>query len=94
MNNLMKLLKNISLKSNTIQVVLGIVLIISLSVVLLNPYNKLAVLTATTSGGLINAMFGVNMMKDPKRKSTGMSYVLIGIIMIGLGFYLIQYVKK
>lgn len=93
-NNLKKLLKKISLKSDIINIVLGVAFIISLIAIFQNPTNRIAILTASSSGGVLNAMFGVKMMKDPKRKSTGMSYVLIGIIIVALGFYLIELVKK
>lgn len=82
------------LKSDTINVIVGVVLLISLVFVYRNPYNKAAILTACIAGGLINLMNGLKTMKDPKRKTTGMMFLMLGAMLVILGFIITQYVMK
>jgi uncharacterized membrane protein HdeD (DUF308 family) len=82
------------LKSDMINVIVGIVLIVSLIFVYRNPYNTFAILTACVAGGLINILNGLNTMKDPKRKTTGATFLMMGIFLIVLGFIITQYVMK
>lgn len=92
MNNLKKLSKKFTLNSGTINIILGIIFIISLLVICLHPHNQIAIETACSAGGAMNIMLGYKMMKDPKKKSTGMSYVLLGIIMAFLGFFIVRFI--
>lgn len=91
MNNLRKLLERVSKKSSIINALAGILLVLALVIIYRNPNNQFAILTACIAGGIMNMMFGINARKDPKRKMTAMSYVLMGVILIGLGFYLIRF---
>jgi hypothetical protein len=89
MNGLKKLLKQISLKSDIINTIGGIVLIVSLMLIFHNPKNEIAILTACASGGLINIMSGLKIMKDPKNKMTAMTFFMVGIILVVIGLYII-----
>lgn len=82
------------LKSDMINVIVGVILVVSLIFVYQNPYNTIAILTACIAGGLINLMNGFKTMKDPKRKTTGLTYLMTGIVIIVLGFIITQYVMK
>ncbi|MDD3174210.1 MAG: hypothetical protein PHF63_11260 [Herbinix sp.] len=90
MNKFKKLIKEFSLKSDIINTIVGIILIVSLIFILQNPRNHAAILTACISGGLINILNGFNLMKNPKKMSTGMSFLMMGIILIVLGFIIIN----
>lgn len=94
MNNLKKILKKFSLKADMINIAVGIALIVSLIFIYQNPYNHYAILTACTAGGIMYMMLGLKIMKKPKQKTTGMTYIMMGLIFIGLGLFLSQYVKK
>jgi uncharacterized membrane protein HdeD (DUF308 family) len=85
-----KLLKELSLKSDIINLLVGIVLIVSLILIFQNPLNKYAILAACISGGLMNIMNGLKQMKDPKKKTSGMSFLMMGSIVIALGFIVIE----
>ncbi len=75
-----------------INTIVGIVLIISLILIFQNPANRYAILAACISGGLVNVINGVKQMKDPKRKTTGLTFIMMGVIVIVLGFAIIQMV--
>jgi uncharacterized membrane protein HdeD (DUF308 family) len=85
-----KLLKELSLKSEIINLLVGIVLIVSLILIFQNPLNQYAILAACTSGGLMNIMNGLKQMKDPKKKTSGMSFLMMGCIVIALGFIVVE----
>jgi len=89
MNRLRKLLKDISLKSDIINVIVGVVLIVSLIIIFQNPYNRYAILIACISGGLMNILNGLKYRKDPKKKTMGMSFLMMGVIVMLLGIYII-----
>ena len=92
MNQKKNLVDRIVLKSDIINLVMGFVFIISFLLIYLNPYNRFAIMTAASSAGLMNIMNGFKLVKDPKKKTTGSSYILMGVILIAFGFFLIQYV--
>ncbi|HWT73892.1 MAG TPA: hypothetical protein VN258_04115 [Mobilitalea sp.] len=94
MNGWNKLLKKLSIKRVSINIIAAIVLLISMVILYLRPNNQFAIIMACAAGGLMNMMFGFHVMKDPKKKSTGMAYVLFGLIIVGLGFYIVQYIRK
>lgn len=80
------------LKSDMINVIVGVVLIVSLILIYQNPYNKVAILAASIAGGLINITNGLKTIKDPKRKVTGATYLMMGVFLIALGYVITQYV--
>lgn len=94
MNGLKKLLKVISLKSDIINIVLGILLIISLVFIYLYPLNKLAIFIACAAGGFINMMNGMRIMKDPVKKMTGMTLLMTGFLLIVIGYLITHYFIK
>ena len=94
MNRLKKLFSDFSLRADIINIIIGIVLIVSLIFVFLNPYHRYAILTACLSGGLMNIMNGLKMLRDPKKKTLSMSFVMMGIVLIFLGFYLVNMIKS
>lgn len=86
MDKLKKLVDKLSLKGDIIIVLMGIALLISLAFVFKNPWNKTAVLTAFVFGGLLNSFQGLKYMRNSKNKSTGMSFIMLGILFIVIGF--------
>ncbi len=90
MDKLKKLLKEFSLKSDVINTLVGIVLIVSLILIFRNPYNQYAILAACIAGGLMNIMNGLKLMKDPKKKTAGMPFLMMGSIVIILGFIIVE----
>lgn len=86
MDKFKKLLEEFSLKSDIINTLVGIALIVSLILIFLNPNNQYAILLACISGGLMNILNGLKLMKDPKKRSTGMTFLMLGAIVIILGF--------
>jgi uncharacterized membrane protein len=91
MDGLKKLMKALELKSDIINTVLGFVLIISLIFVYMGPQNKYAILLACIAGGLMNIMNGIKIIKDPIRKMTGFTFLLLGVVVIILGYIITQY---
>lgn len=69
-----------------INIVVGVALIVSLILIFQHPTNRYAILVACLSGGIMNILNGMKQMKDPKRKMTGLTYVMMGVIVIVLGF--------
>ncbi|MHB8128686.1 MAG: hypothetical protein ACYDEX_06800 [Mobilitalea sp.] len=92
MDKLKKLLKDSSFKNDVINTLLGVALIVSLILIFLKPTNQIAILIACTTGGLINIMNGLKLTKDPKKKTTGMTYFMMGFILIAMGFFIITMV--
>ncbi len=88
MNKINKLLEKFSFKVEIHNIIMGIALIVSLFFVFNNPSNPIALLAACISAGLINIFNGLKTMKDPKRKTMGMSYLMMGIIIIILGIFI------
>ena len=85
MNNLKKQLEKFLAKTNLANSIVGIALVVSLFYLFLNPMNSFAVLAACITGGFVNIANGYRQMKDPKRKTLGMSLIMMGIIIILLG---------
>ncbi|MBH1940462.1 hypothetical protein I5677_06065 [Mobilitalea sibirica] len=81
--------KELYLLYDFIIVIAGIMLMILLILVFLNPNNKHAFLGAFITGGFMNVMNGLKLTKDPKRKSMGMTFILFGIIIGFLGFIML-----
>ncbi len=88
MNRWKKLLEEFSLKSDLMITLMGIALIVSLFFIYKDPVNGNAILVAAMSGGGINLINGFKLVKDPKKKTTGYSYLMMGIIVILLGYVL------
>lgn len=94
MDGLKKLIKILTIKGDIINTVLGILLIISLIFIYMDPVNKLAIILACSTGGLMNVMNGLKVIKDPQKKSSGMTFLMMGVIIISLGFIITQYFMK
>lgn len=90
MDKLKKLLKEFSLRSDIMNAIVGIVLIVSLILIFQNPNNRYAILVACISGGLMNILSGLKQMKEPKRKTTGLTFIMLGVIVIFLGFVIMR----
>jgi len=90
MNGLQKLVTRISLKSDIINVLLGVALIISMILLFQDPTNQYAILAACASGGFMNILNGMKFMKDSKKKSMGMTFLMMGAIVILLGFLILN----
>lgn len=93
MDRMKKLIEALSLKINILNIIVGIAFMLSLILIFLEPDNKFAVLSACIAGGFINILNGLKIWKDPKRKTMGLSYVMMGIIIIVLGFVLFDFSK-
>ncbi|HHV13549.1 MAG TPA: hypothetical protein GXX75_25115 [Clostridiales bacterium] len=79
-------------KNIKINTVLAMVLVVALFFFYLKPDSKIAVLVACFAGGFMNMLNGIPMWKDPVKRTTGMSYLLFGAVIIALGFIIIQYI--
>ncbi len=96
MNKYKEQLKEFSLKNNKLNLidlfntVVGIALIVSLILVFQNPGNRFAILAICLSGGLMNILNGLKQWKDPKRKTMGMTFFMMGAIVIALGFIIMD----
>jgi hypothetical protein len=73
-----------------INTIAGIALIVSLILIFNYPTNRYAILAACLSGGLVNIISGLKQSKDPKRKMTGLTFVMLGVIVIVLGFIIVE----
>lgn len=73
-----------------IKTIMGIALFVLLIICYLFPNNKIVILTACIAGGLINVINGLELMKDPKRMMTGMTFLMMGVIIIIVGFIIIK----
>ncbi len=96
MSKLKEQLKDFSSKNNKLNwmdlfnTIVGIALIVSLFLVFQNPGNRYAILAICLSGGLMNVLNGLKQWKDPKRKMMGMTFFMLGIIVIALGFIIMD----
>ncbi len=88
-NNLFEKLKKKNIKINT---VLSIILVMALFYYFLKPNSRYAILAACFAGGSINVINGMNMWKEPTKRSMGMSYALFGVIIIALGFIIVRFI--
>ncbi|MBP1753605.1 MAG: hypothetical protein H6Q59_3 [Firmicutes bacterium] len=95
MNKFMKQWKEFSEGNNQIHIldlintIVGVVLIVSLILIFQHPENRYAILAACLSGGLMNIINGLKQMKDVKRRMTGMTFLMLGVIVIVLGFIIL-----
>lgn len=89
MNGLKKLIKEFSLYSDIINTVLGIILVVFMILIFVN-LSRMAVLGAFITGGFMNLMNGMKYWKDSKTKAMGLPFLMMGIILVFLGFIIIQ----
>lgn len=98
MNKFRKQLKEDSLRTNQIHLldvintIMGVALIVSVVLIFQHPENRYAILAACLSGGLMNILNGLKQMKDTKRRMMGMTFLMMGTILIILGFLILQIV--
>ncbi len=98
MNKFKKQLEKFSSGNNKINIldlintIVGIALIVSLILIFQNPTNRYAILAACISGGLVNILNGVKLTRSPKSKTTGFTFIMMGVIVIGLGFIIMEMV--
>ncbi len=92
MNNPKKQYEKPSIKGDIVNLIVGIALIVSVVLIFVFPYNHYAILAACISGGLMNIMNGLKQRKEPGRRSMGMSFMMMGIIVIFLGFVIVSMV--
>ncbi len=92
MNDRKKQSKKSSATIDMINTAAGIVLIVSVVLIFVFPYNHYAILAACISGGFINIMNGLKQRKEPGRKSMAMTLIMMGVIVIFLGFVIISIV--
>ena len=87
MKKLRNLLKEYRMTYDIVIVLCGILLIVFLLLTLTHPKNRFFMLAAFASGGLVNALNGLKLIKDKKKRSMAISYIFFGIILIFLGIY-------
>lgn len=92
MNKRNKLFEMLLRKNIKINTVLSFVLIIALFYFFLKPNSQYAILAACFAGGSINVVNGISMWREPVKRTMGMSYLLFGVIIIALGFIIVQYI--
>ncbi len=86
MKVLKKLVGKFSSKYDIMITLVGIALLILIVIIFLNPRNMTIILIACFACGSINILQGMKHMRDPKKRTTGMSYLMLGIIVIVVGF--------
>ncbi len=84
------LLKEFKLHYDMAISLLGLALVAIIFLLFKYPQNRYLLLAAFVSGGLLNAVNGLKIMKDPKKKNMGMSYLLMGLILIFIGMMVIN----
>jgi 4-hydroxybenzoate polyprenyltransferase len=89
MNGLKKLIAKFSSMYDIIIALIGIALFIIVIIIFMNHQNLTVILIACIACGIINILQGLKMMKDPKKRMTGMSYLLLGIVIIVVGFLIV-----
>ncbi|MGB4660732.1 MAG: hypothetical protein WBI07_16285 [Mobilitalea sp.] len=92
MNLFNKLLMKVIKYGDKSNMILGVALIVSLLLIYIFPNNQIAILSACISGGLMNIVNGLKMIRDPKKLSTGMTFLAMGVLIIVLGFIIIKFV--
>ena len=92
MNLFDKLLMKVTKYGDKSNMVLGVALIVSLLLIYIFPNNRAVILSACISGGLMNIINGLKMIKDPKKMSSGMTFLAVGVLIIVLGFIIIRFV--
>lgn len=94
MSKLLKRLMKNNLIMDTINVILGIALIVFVFLLALFPNNQYILLIAITIGGLMNISNGVKMIKQKKKSNMGMTFLMMGVMLIILGVFITYYVKR
>lgn len=92
MNDPKKQSKKPSLAIDIVNTVAGIALIVSVILIFIFPYNHFTILTACISGGFMNIVNGLKQRKEPGRRSMSMALIMMGVIVIFLGFVIISMV--
>lgn len=93
MNLLKKLLQEISIRNDIINLILGLGLLVSILLIFLLPNNPYPILSACIFGGFVNLMNGLRLMKEPIRKMNGVTFIMLGIIVMVLGFVIVNIMK-
>ncbi len=78
--------KKPSVKGDIINTVAGIALVVFVVLIFVFPNNHYAILAACITGGLMNIMNGLKQRKGPAGGSMGTSLIVMGVIVILLGF--------
>jgi len=92
MKKILELLNDLSFLLDIINTVLGIILIILIVLILQHPYSNFMFTAAFIVGGSMNILNGVKLLKDPKKKSIGLSFLLMGIIIIFIGITVVNFI--
>ncbi len=86
MNDPRKQSKKPSVKGDLINTIAGIALIVFIVLIFVFPNNHYAILAACITGGLMNIMNGLKQRKSPVGNSMGTALIVMGAIVIFLGF--------
>lgn len=70
-----------------VNTLLGVLLLILLMLIFVYPSSRYLSLGVFFAGGSMNILNGLKSMKDPKRKTMGMSFILFGMIIIFIGIF-------
>lgn len=84
-----KLSEKLQQKSNLLIAITGLVLLVSLVLVYLLPHNKITILIACAACGFMNILQGLKYLNDAKKKTTGWSVIMLGIIVIVVGIVIV-----
>lgn len=90
MHKLVKRLKELYLSYDRIGAYLCILLVIFLVLYFLYPGQVYFLIGAFATGGLINVVSGLKVLKDKKKQNLGISYIFFGILIILIGFLTIR----
>lgn len=89
MKNLLELFKKKEMLTDVFNVLLGLLLCGSIVVVCMNPGNRTALLCLFFSGAGVNIGNGIKMCRDPKQRNIGYSMLLLGAVILIIGFYVL-----
>lgn len=93
LNKFRKFIEELLKKTDIVVMILTIVLVISIFFVFQYPNDQWPIISACASGGLMNILTGLKQTKNPSKKSSGMTFVMLGVIIVILGFILAGMVK-
>ncbi len=92
MNKVIKFLKDKKLVLDVLNIAIGVLLLIFIILIFLNPSNAFYMLGTVLLGGFMNMLNGLKHVRSTNRgkKNMGMSMILIGavIMILGMFFYL------
>lgn len=90
MKDFLKLIKENRLYSDILNVVSGILLIITIILFCFFPNNKMVIGLMVLMAGFMNISNGLKRYKDIKTRGIGISLLTLGICIFMIGFYILN----